>query len=61
MVYITKFAKQLGKLPNYFKITCITISDESKLHFYTDQTIDRGVFNKRDIIDWEDRTEANKT
>ena len=60
-MHITKFAKGLNKQQKYLKTTGIPISDESKLQFYTKQMIDSGIFNKRDRIDWEDRTKNNKT
>ena len=60
-MHITKFAKGLNKQQKYLKTTGITISDEIKLQFYTKQMIDSGIFNKRDRIDWEDRTKNNKT
>ena len=61
VMHITKFAKQLTKQQASLQTTGINISDESKLKLYTDQIIHNEMFDKRDIIDWEDRIKAHKT
>ena len=60
-MHITKFAKELNKQQKYIKTTGITISEKSKLQFYTEQMINIRMFDKRDIINWEDRAKINKT
>ena len=59
-MHFTKFAKNLDKQQKYLKITG-AISDESELQFFTEQMINNGIFHKKDIINWEDRTNINKT
>ena len=61
MMHIIKFAKQLDKQQAYLKTTGITILDKSTPQFYTKKMIDSKMFDKRDIIDWEDRTKNKKT
>ena len=61
VMHITKFAKELNKQQKYIKTTGITISEKSKLQFYTEQMINIRMFDKRDIINWEDRAKINKT
>ena len=60
-MHITTFVKHLNKQQEYLKTTGITISDKSKLTFYTEHMQDIRMFKKRDIINQEDRTKANKT
>ena len=50
-MHVTKFGKHPDKQHVYLKTTGIIIYDESKLTLYTKQIIDRGVFEKRDIIE----------
>ena len=61
VMHITKFAKQLDRQQAYLKTTGINITEESKLQFYTKQILDRAMFDKRNIIEWEDRTKDMKT
>ena len=61
VMYVTMFAKQPTKQQAYFKTIGINPSDQSKLLFYTKRMIDSKMFDKRDIIKWEDRTKVNKT
>ena len=61
VMHNTKFVKDLNKQQKYPKTTRINITDESKLQFYTEQTIDSGMFDKKDIINWEEKTKADKT
>ena len=57
----TKFAKQLTKQQPYLQTTGNNVSNESRLQFYTEQMIKSKTIDKRDIINWEDRTKARKT
>ena len=61
MVHIRTFANQLDKQQVYLKTTGITITNESKLQFYTRQMLNSAMFNKRNIIDWGDRIKSQKT
>ena len=60
-MHIAKFAENIEKQQKYLKTAGITISEENKLQFYTEQLIDRRMFDKKDIINWEDKIKANKT
>ena len=55
VMHVTNFTKQLTKQKIYLQIPGINISDKSKLQYYTEQMIDSNMFNKQDIMNWEDR------
>ena len=58
VIHIWKLTKQLDKQQAYLKTTGIKILDKNKQQFYTEQMIDSSRLDKRDIIEWEDRTKA---
>ena len=61
-MHVTKLAKNLEQNQKDLKTTGISISDESKLQFYTEQIIENGgMFDKKDIIEWKDKIQADKT
>ena len=60
-MHVTKFAKNLEEQHKYLKTTGVAIYKESKLQFYTEQMIDSGMFDKKDITDWEDNVKDDKT
>ena len=58
-MHITKFRKHPDKDQAYLKTVGITVSDKSKLQFYVKQMLDSRLFDKRNIISWEDRKKGN--
>ena len=58
---ITKFGTNLNKDLKYLKTVDITISNADKLHFYIKQMINSGPFERRNIIDWENKIDTHKT
>ena len=52
-MHITKFAKRLDRHQAYLATAGIEITDESKLQFYIEQMVDCAMFEKREIVAWE--------
>ena len=52
-MHISKFGKHLTKEQKYLKTCGIDIDDEAKTQFYIEQMIDSCIFEKKDIIEWE--------
>ena len=60
-MHVTKFAKHVKEQQKYLNTTGITISKGNKLQFYTKQMINSRMFDKTEIMDWENRSKDVKT
>ena len=54
VMHVSKFGLKLDKEQKYLKTCGIIIDEESKVQFYGEQMINSGMFEKRDIIEWEE-------
>ena len=51
--HISKFGNHLTKEQKYLRTCGIEIDDEAKIQFYVEQMIVSCMFEKKDIIEWE--------
>ena len=54
IMHVSKFGLKLNKEQKYLKTCGITIDEDAKVQFYTEQMINSGMFEKKDVIEWED-------
>ena len=53
VMHITKFGKKLRKHQEYLKVCGVKIDNETKMQFYVEEMIDSAMFEKCDIVAWE--------
>ena len=59
--HLTAFGKRLDNDQTSLVRSDITISDEDKLQFYLEQMYDSNIFNKAEMMEWEQQPNITKT
>jgi hypothetical protein len=60
VMHITAFGLRLDKAQKRLKLLGIVISDEDELQFYMEQIYASNTFNKKEMVDWENKPIATK-
>ena len=55
VMHITAFGLRLDKAQKRLKLLGIVISDEDELQFYMEQIYASNTFNKKEMVDWENK------